>query len=104
MSNGIENVKAQATQGLTSATMPVVEPALGKILSHVIDNNSRLQDTLVNVQAFNTRTLGEDVLAHPGTEVQQPQGMLGNIEDALSQQTVLISELQEAVRVLERIG
>ncbi len=106
MSNGMEGAKLQAMQATSSATSlaPTPPPALDQILSHVSDNNSRLQDILSNVQAFTARTLGEDTPAGPGTETVQPQGMLGNIHAALNAQTVLIGELQEAVRALGRIG
>ncbi len=79
-------------------------PALDQILSTVSDNNGRLRDILTNVQSFTARTLGDDTPASSGTETVPPQGMLGNIHDALRVQTVVISELQEAVRGLERIG
>ncbi len=106
MSNGMEGAKIQAMQATGSAAplAPTPPPALDQILSHVTDNNGRLQDILSNVQAFTARALGEDTPASPASDAPQPQGMLGNIHDALRMQSVLISELQEAVRVLERIG
>ncbi len=90
------------TSGKIAAPTP--PPALDQILSTVSDNNGRLRDILTNVQSFTARTLGEDTPASSASETVQPQGMLGNIHDALRVQTVLISELQEAVRMLERIG
>ncbi len=105
MSNGMEGAKLQAMQATSvGVAAPKPPPALDQILSAVSDNNSRLQDILSNVQAFTARALGEDTPASPVSETVQPQGMLGNIHDALRVQSVLISELQEAVRVLERIG
>ncbi len=89
------------TVGVAAPTPP---PALDQILSTVSDNNGRLRDILTNVQSFTARTLGEETPASSASDTPQPQGMLGNIHDALRMQTVLISELQEAVRVLERIG
>ncbi len=92
MSNGTQEAKVSTAS------------ALDKILSQVHDNNSRLQDILSNVQAFTARTLGEDMPPGPASDTPQPQGMLGNIDAALSTQTILISGIQDAVRVLERIG
>ena len=112
MSNGMIDAKLQARQNMDPpprtpappSPSPQTVPALDRILSHVLDNNSRIQDILANVQVFTNRALGEDTPASSATEVPQPQGVLGSIDNVLSIQTVLISELQEAVRVLERIG
>ena len=84
-------------------------PALDQILPHVYGNNGKLQDILTNVRAFMARTLGEALPPSPATESPETetlpsQGTLGNIDASLIVQTVLISELQDTVRVLERIG
>ncbi len=90
------------TSGKIAAPTP--PPALDQILSTVSDNNGRLQGILADVQSFTARTLGEETPASSASETVQPPGMLGNIHDALRMQSVLISELQEAVHVLEKIG
>ncbi len=79
-------------------------PALDQILSHIIDNNSRLQDILGNGQAFIARALGENAPDSPGLDAPQDQGKLGSVEAALTAQAVLIGEISGVVAKLEKIG
>lgn len=94
----------------TTATAKAVMPstslaALDQVNEHARSNNELLTTCLSDLRSFLNRAVGESPPGAPQPEAAALQaGAVGNINDALHEQTRILGDVRECITAIEKLA
>ncbi len=107
MSNGKDQQLGVAGgSGVQAVSAPAQFTTLEQLLNHMRANNELLGGCLADVRAFLSRAVGEGMgnALQPTEVVTSQTGLVGSIDDALNEQTCLLSDMRESLLVIEKLA